>query len=58
MIVALARKLLIALWHLVRDGVVPEGVVLPALTAPARRPLGVRVGAKKRLPGSNKETEG
>jgi len=27
MIVALARKLLIALWHLVRDGVVPEGVV-------------------------------
>jgi transposase len=29
LIVALARKLLIALWHLVRDGVVPEGVVLP-----------------------------
>jgi transposase len=28
MIVALARKLLIALWHLVRDGVVPEGVAL------------------------------
>lgn len=28
MIVALARKLLISLWHLVRDGVVPEGVVL------------------------------
>jgi transposase len=28
MIVALARKLLIALWHLVRDGVVPEGAVL------------------------------
>jgi transposase len=28
MIVALARKLLIALWHLVRDGVVPDGVVL------------------------------
>jgi len=28
MIVALARKLLIALWHLVRDGVVPEGVIL------------------------------
>ena len=28
MIVALARKLLIVLWHLVRDGVVPEGVVL------------------------------
>jgi hypothetical protein len=25
MIVALARKLLIALWHFVRDGVVPEG---------------------------------
>jgi len=28
MIVALARKLLIALWHFVRGGVVPEGVVL------------------------------
>jgi transposase len=28
MIIALARKLLIALWHLVRHGVVPEGVVL------------------------------
>ena len=28
MIVALARKLLIALWRFVRDGVVPEGVVL------------------------------
>jgi len=28
MIVALARKLLIALWHLVRDGVVPEGITL------------------------------
>jgi transposase len=28
MIVALARKLLIALWHLVREGVVPDGVVL------------------------------
>jgi len=28
MIVALARKLLIALWHFLRDGVVPEGVVL------------------------------
>jgi transposase len=28
MIVALARKLLIALWQLVRDGVVPEGVTL------------------------------
>jgi transposase len=28
MIVALARKLLIALWRYVRDGVVPEGVVL------------------------------
>ena len=26
MIVALARKLLISLWRLVRDGVVPEGV--------------------------------
>ena len=28
MVVALARKLLIALWRLVRDGVVPDGVVL------------------------------
>jgi transposase len=28
MIVALARKLLIALWHFVRDGVMPEGVAL------------------------------
>jgi transposase len=28
MIVALARKLLIALWQLVRDGIVPEGVTL------------------------------
>ena len=30
MIVALARKLLIALWRLVRDGVLPDGVVLRA----------------------------
>ena len=28
MIVALARKLLIALWRLVREGVIPEGIVL------------------------------
>jgi transposase len=28
MVVALARKLLIALWRLVRDGIVPDGVVL------------------------------
>ena len=28
MIVALARKLLIALWRLVHDGVVPDGIVL------------------------------
>jgi transposase len=28
MIVALARKLLIALWRLAREGVVPDGVVL------------------------------
>jgi transposase len=28
MIVALARKVLIALWRLVREGVVPNGVVL------------------------------
>jgi transposase len=32
MIVALARKILIALWRLVREGVVPDGIVLrPAL---------------------------
>jgi transposase len=32
MIVALARKLLIALWRLVREGTIPEGFVLrPAL---------------------------
>jgi transposase len=30
MIAALARKLLIALWRLVREGVVPDGVVLRA----------------------------
>jgi transposase len=28
MVVALARKLLIALWRLVRDGTVPDGVRL------------------------------
>jgi transposase len=28
LVVALARKLLIALWRLVREGVVPEGVRL------------------------------
>jgi transposase len=28
MIVALARKLLIALWRFVREGVVPDGVIL------------------------------
>ena len=28
MIVALARKVLIALWRLVREGVVPDGIVL------------------------------
>jgi len=28
MIVALARKLLISLWRLVRDGVLPDGVIL------------------------------
>jgi transposase len=33
MIVALARKLLIALWRLVREGVVPDGVVLRPVTA-------------------------
>jgi transposase len=28
MIVALARRLLIALWRLVREGVVPDGLIL------------------------------
>jgi transposase len=28
MIVALARKLLVALWHFVRHGMLPEGIVL------------------------------
>ena len=28
MVIALARKLLIALWRLVRDGIVPDGVQL------------------------------
>jgi len=28
MIVALARKLLIALWRLVREGVIPEGIIM------------------------------
>ena len=28
MIVALARKLLIALWRLVQEGAIPEGIVL------------------------------
>ena len=32
MIVALARKLLIALWRLVREGVVPDGVILRPAT--------------------------
>jgi len=32
MIVALARKLLIALWRLVREGIVPEGIVLASGT--------------------------
>ncbi len=32
-IVALARKLLIALWHFVEHGVVPEGAILKAQTA-------------------------
>jgi transposase len=31
MIVALARKLLIAPWRLVREGIVPDGVVLRAV---------------------------
>jgi len=28
MIVALARKLLIALWRLAREGVIPEGIIM------------------------------
>src|SRR5205085_9531413 len=59
MIVALARKLLIALWRLVRDGVVPDGVTLrpaqcleeaegtlqlwPSLSSWDRSPVTVRV---------------
>src|SRR5258706_6447085 len=40
MIVALARKLLIALWRLVREGAIPEGIVLrPALCAELDRNL-------------------
>ena len=38
MIVALARKLLIALWHFIRDGVVPEGVVAPVPHTEGRSP--------------------
>jgi transposase len=30
MIVALARKLLIALWRFVKDGVIPEGAAMKA----------------------------
>jgi transposase len=32
MIVALARKLLIALWRLVREGIVPEGLQMRPAT--------------------------
>jgi transposase len=40
MIVALARKLLIALWRLVREGAIPEGIILrPALGAELHRNL-------------------
>ena len=31
MVVALARKLLVALWRFCRDGVLPEGAVLKAV---------------------------
>jgi len=41
MIVALARKLLIALWRLVREGVVPDGVVM-RLPTQSWRPVGAR----------------
>jgi len=41
MIVAVARKLLIGLWRLVREGVVPDGVVL--------RP-GIMSGSRRRYP--------
>ena len=37
MIVALARKLLIALWRLVREGVVPDGVILRPAQSPGGR---------------------
>jgi hypothetical protein len=40
MIVALARKLLIALWRFVREGVVPDGVVLrPAPLQPTPKAI-------------------
>jgi transposase len=44
MIVALARKLLIALWRLVREGVVPDGVVLRRSTTRATPPGDSRAG--------------
>jgi transposase len=47
MIVALARKLLIALWHFVKDGVVPDGAVLrPALKGGARSRKHLTVSAQ------------
>jgi transposase len=35
-IVAVARKLLIALWHLVEHGVVPRGAIIDLSEAPSR----------------------
>ena len=67
MIVALARKLLIALWRLAREGVVPEGVVSARLKKLEPRlvysrfdpldlngsPMTIRGGGTRRNPGSH-----
>ena len=48
MIVALARKLLIALWRLVREGVVPDGVILrPALSLSSWLVAGIVPGVER-----------
>ena len=46
MIVALARKLLIALWWLVREGVVPEGVAMRDDGSGSSRPTEYKVAAR------------
>src|SRR5271166_2736833 len=49
MIVALARKLLIALWRYVKDGVIPEGAILKAAAFLARQARSM-VGGRRRNP--------